>query len=306
MTGKEKPEEEEDIIAIGDDEEPLEDDASDDEEESRLGASEEDDEEDGEEDDDEDGIKVRRRDERKTRRQRQKEAKQRNQTELTFLRSRNDQLERRFTDMESRMGAGEVQQIDAQINKIRSQIKLADQVIAKAVDQNKGSDLVEAQGIRDTLRQNLGRIEYAKNQLRARPAATNKVDAELMGHAEKWISQNSWWDANGGDEDSAIVTAIDNALAKEGFDPRTAQYWKELDSRVKRRLPERFKGNGKRTSNGGPRFRTGGRERNLGKNEVYISADRKQAMVEAGAWEDPVLRQRMLKQYASYDRANSD
>jgi len=44
-----------------------------------------------------------------------------------------------------------------------------------------------------------------------------------------------------------------------------------------------------------------GRERQLKKNEVYISPERKDAMVEAGVWDDPELRQRYLKQYATYD-----
>jgi hypothetical protein len=35
---------------------------------------------------------------------------------------------------------------------------------------------------------------------------------------------------------------------------------------------------------------------------VYISPERKEAMIEAGVWEDPVLRNKYLKSYATYDK----
>ena len=41
------------------------------------------------------------------------------------------------------------------------------------------------------------------------------------------------------------------------------------------------------------------------RREVYVSPERKQAMMDAGYWEDPELRKRMLKRYAEADRNNS-
>ena len=38
------------------------------------------------------------------------------------------------------------------------------------------------------------------------------------------------------------------------------------------------------------------------RKEVYVTPERKQAMIDAGAWEDPVKRARMLKAYQAYDR----
>lgn len=57
----------------------------------------------------------------------------------------------------------------------------------------------------------------------------------------------------------------------------------------------------KRTSNGGPRFRTGSPGRKLGANEVYLSEQRIAAMKEAGVWDDPVARAKQLKRYKQYD-----
>ena len=38
------------------------------------------------------------------------------------------------------------------------------------------------------------------------------------------------------------------------------------------------------------------------KKEVYVTPDRKQAMIEAGYWDDPVKRTQMLKAYQAHDR----
>jgi hypothetical protein len=38
------------------------------------------------------------------------------------------------------------------------------------------------------------------------------------------------------------------------------------------------------------------------KKEVYVTPDRKQAMIEAGYWDDPVKRNQMLKAYQAHDR----
>jgi hypothetical protein len=38
------------------------------------------------------------------------------------------------------------------------------------------------------------------------------------------------------------------------------------------------------------------------RQEVYLSPERKQALVDAGVWDDPVLRMKYAKRYAEYDR----
>ena len=38
--------------------------------------------------------------------------------------------------------------------------------------------------------------------------------------------------------------------------------------------------------------------------EVYISPERKEALIEAGVWDDPVLRAKYVKRYSEYDRLN--
>jgi hypothetical protein len=136
-----------------------------------------------------------------------------------------------------------------------------------------------------------------------------------MRHAQDFIKENPWYDAQGRDEDSAIVIAIDQSLAKEGFNPQSADYWDELRRRASKRLPERFDGDAPKRSSersesrreprGGPAVGSGREHAPTStRKEIYISPERKQALIEAGVWDDPVLRNRYVARYAEYDRQN--
>jgi len=292
------------FVPVGDgveEEEEEEEEGEEEEEEERLGASEEEEEE-------EEGVdkKAKRKAERKTRRERQKAARARDEREMGFLRTRNEQLERQFSDLDARVGHGEVAQVDARITDVKSKIQLADQVITKAVDNNDGSAMVEAQGIRDNLRDTLNQLNYAKESMTQSGGAP--PSPELMKHAQAWAREHSWWDPNGGDAVSRQVSAIDQQMIREKWDPNTPEYWTELSVRVDAET-DAPSNNGagkkkKKPAGKGPQFSTGGRERPLKKNEVYISPERKTAMVEAGVWDDPDLRQKYLKSYATYDAEN--
>ena len=101
-------------------------------------------------------------------------------------------------------------------------------------------------------------------------------------------------------------------LIRDGYDPTTTEYYDELDARVARRMPHRA-GNGEddpeqqqqqQQQTPGPKFRVGGQERPLKANEVHINRERREAMEEAGVWEDPVLRKKYLNSFRKWDQEN--
>lgn len=301
----------------GDDESLAADDDGDEDDDRRLGA--------GEAEDDE--KRESRRQERKTRRQRQKEAKERDQRELRFLRQRNEQVEKQLGDLSKRVQATETASIDGRIAQLDRAIESAEDVYAKAIDAGEGKDAAEAQRIRDSLRDQRNYLNQYKQQ-GVQQDDTPEVDPRLVENVRDWHSRNEWFDFARRDEDSAVAGAIDDMMVRDGFDPTTPEYYDELDRRIKRRLPHLAKGKGGGRGNGhdvddddagdagshqrggerkpgGPRFRVGGQERPLKSNEVHISRERREAMEEAGVWEDPVLRKKYLKRYAEWDRENT-
>ena len=198
---------------------------------------------------------------------------------------------------------------DAEISKAVNEAEMADRVIAKAVEANNGEDVAQALKYRDQAMQRINQLKYAKQQAaNNRPQPQTGIDEMVMHHAQEFMKENPWYDAQGRDEDSSIVLAIDQSLAKDGYNAQSEEYWDELRRRVARRLPEKFKGS--RTAEAEERQPRGGPAVGSGKEhaptstrkEVYISPERKQALIEAGVWDDPVLRVKYVKRYAEYDR----
>lgn len=276
--------------------------------ETRLGTSEEQEEEDDE--------RRRIREERRARRRKQKESRDRLYRELRFLQQRNEQLERRFSELSTKFQYSEESQIAARINQVKAALKKADSVYADAISAGNGEDAAEAQSIRDNLRDHLRELEYAQRQRSARREGAEDSpippDPEVAARAREWLENNSWA-ADKRNPDAQVVEALDRAIMAEGYDPGTDEYWEELDRRVSSALPHRAEGSrGKelprdrqrRKSNGsGPRFRSsGGANPDLRKGEYYLSRDRVEALKELGVWDDPELRNKYVKRYAEYDR----
>jgi hypothetical protein len=300
LTESDDPQDNEELVIVEQDPNASADDAADvDDGEDERVARADDDGNDAERE----AIRERRRQEKQERKERRDKAIHRDKVELDFLRKRNDDLERRLSGIEQRTHQQDLSGIDAQIAHVANELQMADQVIAKAVEAGNGSDVTKAMQYRDQARERLAQLNVAKNQVaQARPTQPAIDDLTLM-HAQNFMSENSWYDPQGRDEDSAIVLAIDAALVRDGYDPKSADYWDELKRRASRRLPERFSESAPRKPRGGPAVGSG-REHAPAttRREVYISPERKQALIEAGVWDDPVLRAKYVKRYAEYDR----
>lgn len=316
---KENDDNDEEIIIVEDEkkltqsaEPPDEDD--DDHDDEPVARSNEDDESSDDTDDEREAIRERRRQEKLERKQRREEAIKRDKLELEFLRKRNDDLERRVSAQEQRTHKLDLSAFDAEISKAARDAEMAEQVIAKAVAAGNGEDVTQAMRYRDQALARVQQLNYQKQQVAAQKPQPQQIDDTTMRYAQEFIKENPWYDAQGRDEDSAIVIAVDQALTRDGYDPRTPDYWDELRRRAAKRLPERFgarkpqteeRTETRREPRGGPAVGSGREHAPAStRKEIYISPERKQALIEAGVWDDPVLRAKYVKRYAEYDRSN--
>lgn len=303
---EEQPEQEEAPEAQASAEEDDEDDGD-----ERLSASDEDDE-----DDQPRGKKQLTPEEKRAQRQnrkfRRRAAIEHKERELAFLRAENEEFKRRLSNVEKQTSQFNLTAVDQKLNEALNEAQLAERIMAKAIEQGQGEDVTKALQIRDQALERARQLKAAKEQAE-KPVAQPKQgkDPRVAAYAQEWVKANSWYDPSGKDEDSAIVKVIDQRLAAEGFNPASEDYWVELDNRVARRLPHRY---GEDTvekpkaaqKRGGPPV--GGKREYAPpstRKEVYISPDRKQALIDAGVWDNPELRQRYIKRYAEYDRNNS-
>lgn len=286
--------------------------------------ADEDDEAEGRTPEETEAIRANRRLERRAKKQREHAARDSNRRELDFLRTRNEKLERQFSQLEQRTYQSEFTTADRELATIEQQLRQADSIISAGIKSGDGDSVTEAQNIKQDLIEAKRRLNAQKERVvaEAREAQTGgkekeqetqtrqaQVDPELLAHANRWKAANAWYVADGsedGDEDRAIAKIVDSRLAQEGFDPSTSEFWDELTDRLKSKLPHRYaKANGGRSNghaNGErPAMANGNRERSLKPGEMYVSPERKQALIETGAWDDPKLRQKYLKAYAQYD-----
>ena len=290
-------------------------DEQEDTEDERTASSATDEDEGDGNDDERAAIRERRRLEKLERKDRRDQAIKRDKLELDFLRKRNDDLERRVSAQEQRAHQVDLSSFDAQIAQASNEAEMADRVIAKAVEAGNGADVAQALKYRDQAMQKVQQLQFAKNQAaQQRPAAPSpSLDDMTMHYAKEFMAENPWYDSQGRDEDSAIVIAIDQSLAKDGYNPQSEEYWDELRKRTARRLPEKFKNQRQptreareeRTPRGGPAVGSGREHAPAStRKEIYLSPERKQALIDAGVWDDPVLRMKYAKRYSEYDRAN--
>ena len=260
----------------------------DDGEDERLDADNEDREE----------LRRRRREEKAERAQRRKAAIERDKAELDFLRRKTEEQARRLAAIEHRSATNDFAALNQRLKDTQEEIKAAEYVIAKATEAGNGEDVVSAMRVRDEAIDKMRQLSALKNRANSQPKPQQAQQQEPAHKrlAEDWVRMNPWFDPQGGDEKSRKVLEIDKTLTQEGYNPESLEYWHELDRRSET----------VRRTKGGPPMGSG-RERAVAtsKNEVYISPERKQAMIEAGVWDDPKARQRYLKAYSEWDRNNN-
>jgi len=299
-----EPEEEYEVIE-GDPPETDEDDSA-----------EEDGEEDGEEDSDdgrlaesdddhEEEVTSQSRKRRLKRREVQKRARDNAARELDFLRQQNAEISRRLQAVEGHAISTNEQGIDGRLQKTLNDIRQAEQIMARATDAGNGEDVVAAMRIRDQAMDEARQLQYHKQQAaQVREQATQpRADPRVQSYAGEWMEANPWYSPQGRDDDSAVVNAIDAAMTSQGYNPTTREYWEELTSRVAARVSD--DGAQKPRRRAPPQGSTREHAPSSTRKEIYVTPERKAAMIEAGVWEDPAQRTRMLKAYQAYDKNGS-
>ena len=275
-------------------------DDGDDEEDERLAASEDDSDEDIAS---QSSNSARRR----KRREIQKRAKEAAQRELEMLRRTVAELSQRVSATETHAVQTNVQTLEQRLAQAQLEVQQAERIIAAATEAGNGNDVVAAMRIRDEAIAQAQQLAAARTQF-AQRATAPQVDPNVVNYAREWMQANPWYDPQGGDRDSALTKGIDNELAREGYNPASREYWEELTARVAEALGE---DGGSEAAAPKPRRKappTGNTREHAPpstKKEIYVTPERKQAMIEAGVWDDPVRRQAMLRAYQAYDNGSA-
>lgn len=288
---------------------PPEEDAAEEQDEAEDGDDEGDERLAESEDDHEDEISNQSRKRRLKRREVQKRAKENAQRELDMLRHTNAELMRRVSAIEGHTLQTNEQGIDQRLQQTLHEIRQAEGIMARATEAGNGDDVVAAMRIRDEAMSRAQQLQYNKQQMAQvrEQAAQPQADPRVQNYAQEWMQANPWYNPRGGDDDSSVVNAIDASMTAQGYDPTSRAYWEELTRRVASRVADEGGNAGAATPRRKAPPQGGTREHapTSTRKEVYVTPERKAAMIEAGVWDDPVARTRMLKAYQAYDKNGS-
>ena len=273
-----------------------------------------DDDEDAESDEEREKIREARREERRLKKDLKRQRDLTSKNKITTLERRNEELARRLAAVESTAASYQFAQIDKQVEDEATRVEYAKMKMLQAAQNGDAAGQVEYLEQLTDAKQRLQQVQYYKKQ-QLEQAKTpkqnvpNEISTEVQANATKWLKKNNWYDPQARDTDSRIAKVIDQELATDGWDPSDPEYWDELDSRLSARLPHRY------TSQGGKQAkRSAGptassrvaNESSVKPGTITLSRERVQAIKDAGSWDDVTKRNKMIRAYATYDRANKE
>lgn len=154
-----------------------------------------------------------------------------------------DQLNRRMAEVDGRLSGINKAEVDKAISDTTAIYANAKQESLTAFNEGDGEKhlaAIEKMKAADdrykqlqTLKQNLDRAPQQQPQTNSGP------DRIVVNKAKEWAERNRWYNAGAGDTDSEVAKAISGTLVKEGFDPKSDDFWDELDERLEKYIPEK-------------------------------------------------------------------
>ena len=267
--------------------------------------------EEGENEDDRERIREARREERKLKKELAKQREASSKHKISALEKRNEDLARRLAAVENTAASYQFAQIDKAVEDEATRVEYAKMKMLQAAQSGDAAGQMEYLEQLTDAKQRLQQVQhYKKEQLEAAKApkqnVPNPVTTEVQQNATQWLKKNSWYDPQARDTDSRIAKVIDQELAADGWDPSDSEYWEELDNRLSARLPHRYtaKGGSTRRSAGPTASSRVANTTSAKPGTITLSRERVDAIKDAGAWDDVEKRNKMIRAYASYDRAN--
>ena len=268
--------------------------------------------------DDDDDLRAAKRNRRRAKKDLIRKTNQEKDVRLTQLQRENESMRRDIEQLKRNTKSEHITRIDKGIEDAQVRLEYAKMKLAEATQNGDGQAMVEAQTLWQTAQEEarqLTAMRHQADQELRRPQQNDDGthDPEVQRLAQQWMRRNKWYNPAATDPDSRIAKKIDEVMAAQGWNATDPDYWDELDSRLQRELPHRYNDSTDNESRDVRRPRnvvgSAGREASAAyggtnRNQFVLSPDRVKAMKEAGAWDNPERKKRMIAEFISYDRNN--
>jgi hypothetical protein len=255
-------------------------------------------------DDEREAIRERRRQERRHRKAAQREREETLRRELQARDSVINELRGKVEAIERRGNSSELAQLDTAKKQTAQAYNYFKDQIRVATEAGNGAAVADATEKMLQAQRRFDELQAYEKAYRQRSATPSPLDPRLVNQAQDWMTRNRWFDPAAKDPDSRIAMTLDQALADEGWDPTTREYWQELDARVQKYLPHRATGGKMKSTKPRPTVAGAGRESGgADSGKTYrLSSDRVQALKDAGIWDDPKQRAEAIRRFREYDK----
>jgi len=274
--------------------------------------------EDADHPDDDAELRAAKRNRRKAKKDLIRKTNQEKDLRLQQLQRENEEFKRRLSQLERNTKAEQVTRIEKGIEDAQVRLEYAKMKLAEATQNNDGQAMVEAQTLWDAAREEVRNLALLKQQAdeelrRPQQQQVNMPDPTVQKLAAQWMRKNDWYNPAAQDPDSRVAKKIDELMVTQGWNPADPDYWDELTSRLQKELPHRYNDSNDDDVRDVRRPRnvvgSAGREASAAyggtnRSQFVLSPDRVKAMKEAGAWDNPERKAKMIKQFIAFDRAN--
>ena len=255
--------------------------------------------------DDSDALRAAKRARRKAKRELVKRTNVEKDHKLALLERQNQELLERLSAVERKTHSADLARIDKAIEDMNVRLQYAKAKMAEATNAGDGEALAKAQDLWYEARQQVDALSNLKKAAVQPQRQQSIPDPRMQRLAADWMERNGWYKPDNKDLDSKIAKQVDEALTSEGWDPNSADYWEELDNRLQQYLPHRYNRNTDEYPSARSKPRSivtgSGRESSTragGANTFTLTPEQVRAMKDAGFWDDPDKRNKMIKRYA--------
>lgn len=259
--------------------------------------------------DDTDAVREARRARRRAKKEYIKKVNQEKDQRLTLLMRQNQELMARLAAVEKKSHISDIARLEKAIQDEEARLNYAKAKMREATDNSDGQAMIRAQEMLYEAKDRIEKMKAYKSQAEQQPPTPEPSAGRIKELADDWMSRNSWYDPDGSDSRSKMAKRIDNQLVREGWDPASDEYWDELDSRLQEQEGRQYTEPTEETPRKrGPRSVVTGSERETGggasRNTFTLSVEQVRAMKDAGFWDDPKLRNKMIQRYAQQSQQN--
>lgn len=272
-------------------------------------------------DDEREAIRARRRDDRKNRKSRQREKSASLERQVNALTKQNQQFIEQLSTLQDRDAGAQLAQVDRAIQEANNAYQYHKNLVGDATTKGDGRAAAEATEAMIDARNRSKELTGLKQRALSTAGAPKPLNQVMVSHAANFLANNKWYGGpQSADQDSRVLSSIDNSLAAEGWDSTTPEYWTELNARGAKYLSHRFNGESATMKQNSSYTGQNTAVSTPGKNPIAggggdggsnkgggvsfgLSSERVKAMKDAGAWEDTARRNAMIARYQAHDKS---